>query len=190
LIGLGEDKWKVETMKRDRILPAALAARPVDLWNTQWLLLSAGDFAARKFNSMTVSWGSLGVLWNKPIAMCVVRPQRRTRKFMDDYETFTLCAFGEEHRRVLDVLGSKSGRDMDKVNQSGFTAEAATTVAAPVYAEAALAIECRKIYFGELDPKHFLADYIKPMYNSDYHRMYLGEIVAITGTEAYRAGTP
>lgn len=176
--------------ERKRIMPSSFLTCPVELWNTQWLLLSAGDFAGRKFNSMTVSWGSLGVLWNKPIAMCVVRPQRHTRKFMDEYETFTLCAFAEQYRRVLDVLGSKSGRDMDKVTQSGFTPQAGVAVAAPVYAEAELAIECRKIYFGDLDPKSFLADYIKPLYNGDYHRLYLGEIMAITGTDAYRVRKP
>ncbi len=174
-------------MARTTIDAFDVASRPMAIWDRQWFLLSAGDFAAKKFNSMTVSWGSLGVIWGKPFAMCVVRPQRYTLKFMEKYDTFTLCVFAQKHRKVLDVLGTKSGRDMDKVSASGFAAEAATVVASPVYAEAELAIECRKIYFQDFDPKHFLAPYIAPCYNNDYHRMYFGEIVAITGTEAYRA---
>ena len=176
-------------MTRTRIDAFELAARPMAIWDKQWFLLSAGDFAAKKFNNMTVSWGSLGVIWGKPFAMCVVRPQRHTFKFMEQSDTFTLCVFPQQYRKVLDVLGTKSGRQMDKINASGFTPEAATAVASPVYAEAELAIECRKVYFQDFDPKHFLAPYIAPLYNNDYHRMYFGEIVAVTGADAYRAGT-
>ena len=172
---------------RTKIDAFELASGPMAVWDRQWFLLSAGDYAAKNFNSMTVSWGSLGVIWGKPFAMCVVRPQRYTFKFMEKYDTFTLCVFPQKCRKVLDVLGTKSGRDIDKINASGFTAEAATAVASPVYVEAELAIECRKIYFQDFDPKHFLASYIAPLYNRDYHRMYFGEIVAVTGTDAYRA---
>jgi flavin reductase (DIM6/NTAB) family NADH-FMN oxidoreductase RutF len=173
-------------MQRNAIGAWDVAARPMAIWEKQWMLLSAGDFAAKKFNSMTVSWGSLGVMWGRPFAMCVVRPQRYTRTYMEECDTFTLCVFPQEYRKVLDVLGSKSGRQIDKINASGFTPEAATAVASPVYAEAELAIECKKIYFQDYDPKHFLAEYIAPMYSRDYHRMYFGEIVAVTGTDAYR----
>lgn len=172
-------------MHRNPIAPLDFAAKPISIWDKDWFLLSSGDFAARKFNSMTISWGSLGVMWGRPIAMVVVRPQRHTRKFMDECDNFTLCVFPPDQRKVLDVLGSKSGRDIDKINASGFTPQAASVVASPVYAEAKLAIECRKIYFHDFDPKHFLADYIQPMYGKDYHRMYFGEIVAVSGTDEY-----
>lgn len=177
-------------MDRKRITVSDFIARPTDIWNQQWMLLSAGDFAAKAFNSMTVSWGSMGTMWGKPFAMCVVRPQRYTREFMDKSDTFTLCVFPESHRKALDVLGSKSGRQIDKMKQSGLTPQAGSVVAAPVYAEAELAIECRKMYFQDFDPKGFLADYIAPWYKGDYHRMYFGEIVAIAGTDAYRTRRP
>ena len=65
------------------------------LWSEQWLLLTAGDFRAGKFNAMTVGWGSFGVMWNKPFVQVVVRPTRYTYQFMEQYEDFTLCAFPE-----------------------------------------------------------------------------------------------
>jgi flavin reductase (DIM6/NTAB) family NADH-FMN oxidoreductase RutF len=177
-------------MERKMISVADFIARPTEVWNQQWMLLSAGDFTAGKFNGMTVSWGSFGTMWGKPFAMCVVRPQRFTREFLEKYDTFSLCVFPEKCRSVLDRLGKLSGRNIDKIKDSGFTAQAAGRIAAPVYAEAELAVECRKIYFQDFDPKGFLADYIAPCYKGDYHRMYFGEIVAVTGTNAYRVRRP
>jgi flavin reductase (DIM6/NTAB) family NADH-FMN oxidoreductase RutF len=165
--------------------PWEFSARPLAMWEKDWFLLSAGDFAQKKFNSMVVSWGATGVMWGRPFAMCVVRPQRHTREFVEQYDTFTLCSFPQELRKVLDVLGTKSGRDIDKINNSGLTPMAGTSVAAPIYDEAILAIECRKIYSDDFKPKHFIADYIKGMYKKDFHRMYFGEIVAIGAAENY-----
>jgi flavin reductase (DIM6/NTAB) family NADH-FMN oxidoreductase RutF len=139
---------------------------------------------------MTVSWGSFGTIWAKPFAMCVVRPQRYTSEFMEKYDNFTLCSFPEAHRDPLEILGSQSGREMDKVRASGLTPQAATAVSSPIYAEAELVIECKKIYFQDLDPKGFLASYIAPCYKNDYHRMYFGEILAISGTSAFRVRRP
>ena len=76
---------------------------------------------------------------------------------------------------------------MDKINASGLTPAAAENVASPIYDEAILTIECRKAYYHDLDPKHFIADYIGGMYNGDFHRMYMGEVLAISGTDAYTA---
>ncbi|MCX7682720.1 MAG: flavin reductase [Anaerolineae bacterium] len=167
-----------------------LVVRPHDLWSRQWLLLTAGDWKAGHFNTMTVGWGMLGTLWGKPVAQVFVRPTRYTYAFMERYESFTLCAFPERYRRALSLLGSRSGRDGDKVAQSGLTPVAATRVAAPAFAEAELVIECRKIYWSDLDPAHFLAPEIADNYPlRDYHRCYVGEIVAVFGTPAYAGVT-
>lgn len=174
-------------MARQAIPIAKLCGRFHDLWADQWLLLTAGDFAAKKFNCMTVGWGSLGTMWNKPFAQVVVRPQRYTREFMDQYDTFTLCAFPGKYRKALELLGTKSGRDGDKLAEAKLTPQAATSVGAPVYAEAELAIECRKIYWQDFDPAHFLDPAIAENYGKhDYHRVYFGEILAITGTRAWK----
>ena len=174
-------------MTRETIAFEGLRVKPHALWASQWLLLSSGDFAAGKFNSMAVGWGSLGTMWGKPFAQVVIRPGRYTYQFMEKYDTFTLCAFPERLRGALQLLGTKSGRDGDKIAESGLTPTAATCVAAPVFAEAELAIECRKMYWHDIDPGHFLTPRIAEMYPlRDYHRTYFGEIVAITGVRSYR----
>lgn len=165
-----------------------LLARPVALWAPNWLLLTSGDFAAGRYNSMTVAWGSLGMMWNMPVAQVVVRPVRYTFEFMEQYDTFTLTAFPGKYRRALGLLGTKSGRDMDKISASGLTPIPCSQVAAPSFEQATLLIECRKVYWQDFDPAHFLDARIPDEYpQKDYHRVYYGEIVAISGTELYQA---
>jgi len=165
-----------------------LLVRPHHLWNEQWLLLTAGDFAARHFNTMTVGWGSLGTMWNRLFAQVVVRPIRYTHEFMDRYDTFTLCAFPEAYRQALNLLGTKSGRHGDKIAESGLTPIASTQVAAPGFAQAELILECRKIYRADFDPTHFFDPRIEQHYpQKDYHTVYFGEIVAVWGEEWYKA---
>jgi flavin reductase (DIM6/NTAB) family NADH-FMN oxidoreductase RutF len=157
------------------------------LWDEQGLLLTAGDFAAGRFNTMTVGWGSLGMMWGRPFVQVVVRPIRYTYQFMERYDTFTLCAFPEDCYDALQLLGTKSGRDGDKIAESGLTPIASTRVAAPGFAEAELIVECRKIYWDDLDPGHFLDPDIERNYpQRDYHRIYFGQIVAIWGENSYR----
>ncbi len=168
-------------MNWHKVNPDDLAIRSLNLWNNQWLLLSSGDFKENHFNSMTVAWGSLGVMWNKPFAQVVVRPTRYTYGFMEQYDTFTLCSFPEKYRPALQVLGTRSGRDMDKMRASGLTPIAAAQVAAPAFAEASLVLECRKIYWQDLDASHFLDAEIERHYpKQDYHRIYFGEILSIS----------
>ncbi len=159
------------------------------LWSEQWLLLTAGDFRAGKFNTMTVGWGSFGVMWNKPFVQVVVRPTRYTYQFMEQYEDFTLCAFPETYRAALELLGSTSGREGNKIAASGLVPIPATRVSAPAFAEAELIIECRKIYWDDFKPDHFMDRSIHSNYPlKDYHRVYFGEIVAVSGVDRYRAG--
>jgi flavin reductase (DIM6/NTAB) family NADH-FMN oxidoreductase RutF len=155
-------------------------------WEPGWFLLTAGENRPGGFNSMTVSWGALGVIWHRPLAVVVVRPQRYTREFMERCDTFSLCAFDEAYRPMLNKLGTLSGRDSRKMSECGLTPIALSRIACPGFAEASLILECRKMYFDDLDPAHFLADFIAPNYQGDYHRMYFGEVLAVTGTAEYR----
>ena len=88
-------------------------------YNKKWALLTAGDNDS--FNTMTISWGGLGTLWNKPVATTYVRTSRYTHEFLDNNDYFTVSFFPEEYKKQLGVLGSKSGRDMDKIHDSGLT---------------------------------------------------------------------
>jgi len=164
----------------------ALKPKIYDLFANQWLLLTAGEFALGRYNAMTIAWGSLGVIWNKPFAQVMVRSQRHTRQFMEEYGTFTLCAFRPAFHSALQLLGSKSGREGNKIAEAGLTAMASTSVGAPCFAEAALVFECRKSYWQDMDPAGFVSPAIAANYpGRDYHRFYFGEIVAMSGTEEY-----
>jgi flavin reductase (DIM6/NTAB) family NADH-FMN oxidoreductase RutF len=159
---------------------------PHHLWNKQSLVLTAGDYAAGRFNAMAVGWGGFGTMWDRPIAMCVVRPQRYTYEFIEKYPTFTLCAFPREYAVAVDLIGTKSGRDMDKIAAAGLTPIAASAVAAPIFAEAELVVECRKIFRTVYEPSQFVDPSIDRNYlKKDYHRVYFGEILAVAGTEAF-----
>lgn len=156
------------------------------LFDKKWLLLTAGDFDQKEFNTMTVAWGFGGIMWNKPMAVAVVRPVRHTYKFMEKFDTFTLTAFPEQFRPQLNLLGTKSGRDGDKIAEAGLTPVASKKVATPGFAEAELIIECRKAYFNDFNPLNFLDRDIEKSYpRKDYHRVYYGEIQLVRGTEEY-----
>jgi flavin reductase (DIM6/NTAB) family NADH-FMN oxidoreductase RutF len=175
-------------MTRQPISFNELLVRSHYLWNKQRLLLTAGDFTAGRFNTMTVGWGSLGTMWGRPFAQVVVRPSRYTLQFMEQYDTFTLCVLPTSLEPAWQLLGAKSGRDGDKIAESGLTPIASTSVAAPCFAEAELVIECRKIYWDDLVPEHFLDPEIDKLYpQRDYHRIYFGEILAIRGREQYKS---
>ena len=159
-----------------RIEPAELAVRPVGLFGKDWMLLTAGGM--EKHNCMTIAWGGLGTLWGLPVATVYVRPERYTHSFLEGSEGFTLCAFDESWREKLVLCGSKSGRDTDKEALCGLTPVQSES-GAVYYAEARLAVVCRKIYDQDFDAARFLDERVRKIYSGgeQLHRMYIGEIV-------------
>ena len=142
-----------------------------------WLLLTAGD--RDSFNTMTASWGALGVMWNLDVAACYVRPQRYTYDFMERSDFYTLSFFDAAHRDVLAFCGANSGRDVDKVRACGLT-PAFAACGAPYFAEASLVLVCKKLYYSDIDPHGFTDARLEASYAAkDYHRMYMGEIVDV-----------
>ena len=173
-------------MQRKPIGIAHLQIKPHDLFHHQSLLLTSGDYARNDFNTMTIGWGALGTMWSKPFAFVAVRFTRYSFNFMEKYDTFTLSAFPKKHHKALSLLGTKSGRDGDKIAESGLTPEPATMVAAPTFEEAEIVIECQKMYANDLNPAHFLDEGIYRHYpNRDYHRIYYGEILHASGIDKY-----
>lgn len=159
------------------IAPKELSCNIVDLWANQWLLLTSGTI--EDCNMMTVAWGSIGCMWNKPFAQIVVRPQRYTLEYLERSECFTLCTFPEEFRKDLQTLGTLSGRDGDKLSKTDITLRKSTKVLSPCYEEASLILECRKIYYQDISPEGFVEPSIADNYpDKDYHRAYFGEIMA------------
>ena len=161
----------------EKIDPKALDQNVFSLIGDQWMLITAGT--KDQCNTMTASWGGLGVLWGKPVAMVYIRPQRYTLEFVEREDTFTLCFFGEEYRKALALCGSKSGRDVDKVKECGFTV--ATAEGAPYFEEADLVLVCKKAYWQDMDPTHFLDGEIDSKWypEKDYHRIFIGEILEV-----------
>ncbi|MBR6045374.1 MAG: flavin reductase [Ruminococcus sp.] len=141
------------------------------------MLVTAGN--ADGFNTMTASWGFAGIMWGKPCAVTVIRPQRYTKEFIDREETFTLSFYPEECRQALGICGSKSGRDTDKCAATGLVpVEADGSVA---FEQAKLVFVCRKLYAAPLEAGGFIdTSLIQSMYSGeDYHTAYIGEIAAV-----------
>ncbi|OGS25809.1 MAG: flavin reductase [Elusimicrobia bacterium RIFOXYB2_FULL_48_7] len=157
------------------VKPELIKDNAFKLIGKDWMLVTAGKID--KFNMMTASWGALGVLWNKNVCFCFIRPGRHTYKFMEDNDYFTICVFDEKYRDILNFCGSKSGRDVNKMTATKLTA-VKSGLGNVYFSEARLVIECKKIYFQDINPKQFLDPKIDGNYpNKDYHRMYIGEIV-------------
>ena len=160
-----------------------LNLNPMTLFGEDWMALTSGS-KEQGFNSMCIAWGHMGTLWERdshsnrlPTVTCFVRPGRYSKGIMDREELFTLSRFPEEYRKNLAFLGTHSGRDGDKIKDSGLT---------PIldedtmyFEEADLVLICRKLYQAPLAEDGFvdkrLIDFNYP--EKDYHEMYIGEIL-------------
>jgi len=154
--------------------PYTLKENVFKLIDLDWMLVTAGT--PERWNTMTASWGGLGVLWNRPVSFVFVRPTRYTYEFMEASERFTLSFFTKTYRKALVFCGSKSGRDYDKARETGLepVSPFRDTVS---FRQARLALVCRKLYTTDLDPRRFLDPKIDENYpKQDYHRVYVGEI--------------
>lgn len=159
------------------IEPEKLNENVFDLLGNGWMLVTAGTLSA--FNTMTASWGGMGVLWNKNVCYIVIRPQRHTYTFLEKSQYFTLSFFHEKYREVLKFCGAQSGRDVDKMKETGIT-PVQTANDSVCFSEARIVIECKKVYYQDIDPKNFIDESIGKNYpDRDYHRMYIGEIVSM-----------
>ena len=158
-----------------KIDPRELSGNIFNLIGDKWMLVTAAK--QDSFNTMTASWGGMGIMWGKPVASCVIRPVRHTYDFIEQADYFTLTLFPEEYRQALNLLGTKSGRDGDKIKESGLT-PVKTDFNSYSFEEADTTLICRKIYYQDIDPANFIdKDLDKNYPNKDYHRMYFGEIV-------------
>ena len=155
-----------------------LSVNPFDKIGKQWMLLTGGN--KDNYNTMTASWGQLGVLWNKNVLTCYVRPTRYTYGYIEDNECYTASFLGEEFRNALSFCGSHSGRDCDKAKETGLTP--AEIDGCMTFAEAELVLVCRKLYSYDMQESGFLTDDGIPgkFFNGDaYHRAYISEIVGV-----------
>ena len=144
-----------------------------------WMLITAEN-SRGDVNAMTASWGCAGILWNKPVAICFIRPQRYTYGIVEEADTLSLSFFAPDaHRDALRYCGTRSGRDGDKFAATGLTVAHAEDNT-PFVEEASLVLVCRKLYADDLKEGCFLdPDMLKHYAARDYHRFYVCEITQV-----------
>jgi flavin reductase (DIM6/NTAB) family NADH-FMN oxidoreductase RutF len=171
--------WKEKSIKE-------FQGSPSQRIGSEWMLITTGSVAADKsnWNTMTASWGGLGVLWGLDVSFMFIRPSRHTFHFANGSPLFTLSFFGASHKQALELCGAKSGRDADKAAEAGLTPilfEKGAAAGAIGFKEEAETIVCRKLYTHDFNPVKFLdPPRIEKVYNGkDYHRMFIGEILTL-----------
>ena len=155
-----------------------LQLNPFQKISRQWMLITAGD--ELESNTMTASWGGLGIMWGKNVATAYIRPQRYTKEFVDNNDMFTLSFLPEEKREALNICGRVSGRDVeDKWAEAGlhsYYVDGTTAVE-----EAEMVLVCKKLYAQEMYPECFIETECDTKWypQADYHTMYIAEIVKV-----------
>jgi len=152
------------------------------IFDAQPPLLTAGDKSS--CNTMTIGWCQLGTLWRKPVCTVYVRPERYTYQFMESHDYFTVSVLPEAEKKTLAVCGTKSGRELNKIETCGLTVRYGVGDA-PFFEEAEWVLVCKKMYAHDFAPDCVLdGTHILPRYaegEGGWHRMYIGEVL-----EAYR----
>ena len=148
----------------------------LNIFQKEWALVTAGTM--ENYNTMTIGWGGLGTLWRKPVCTVYVKPCRYTHSFMDANDYFTVSFYSDEHRGALSVLGTKSGRDGDKVAEVGFTAVAAGE--SVTFKEAKTTLLCKKIYRQDMCLDSMPAEAVEKYYTEEApHTMFVGEVLIL-----------
>ncbi len=143
------------------------------LYKDDWALLSAGN--NESFNTMTVSWGGFGFLWNKPVVYSYVRPTRFTYEFTEKHDYFTLTFLKDGYREDLAYLGKASGRDENKIAKTKLSPIFIDGI--PTFSQAKYVLVCKKAYISDIKLENFVDDSTKKIYTDDnLHRQYIGVI--------------
>lgn len=145
----------------------------------EWMIITSGN--RERYNMMTASWGGIGWLWNKPVAFVFIRPERYTFEFTENNDKMTLSFLGKskEARNIYNLCGSQSGRDMDKMKDSGLTLTEINEKGDVAYAQARLTLVCRKLYTDDLKAEAFADSSLNERWYGKaggYHKMYIVEI--------------
>ncbi len=166
-------------MNFEQISPFELNNNFFKALNNDWALLCSGNPVSEKeCNIMTISWGGIGILWNKPIAICYVRPQRYTFEFIEKTGHFSINFFeSEKYRNELNLCGTKSGRDVNKFLETSFKLKKYNEEYVGIE-EAKLILNCKVLYADFLKETNFLdKEVIKSFYpKKDFHKFFIGEI--------------
>lgn len=155
-----------------------LEINPFTKIGKEWALVTAGS--KKNANTMTVSWGGVGVLWGKNVAYIFVRDSRYTKEFIDQGDFFSVSFFGEKYRDALNYCGAHSGKDVEnKIENAGLTLASAHGI--PYLDEGNLVLLCQKMAAVPITEENFVMSKIKDKWyaDDDYHTMYVGEIIEV-----------
>lgn len=143
-----------------------------------------------KINTMTIAWGMMGIEWQLPIFITYVRTHRFSHECLEQFPEFTINApIGNFDKHIIGIAGTKSGRDMDKIETLNLHPIKSEKISVPGLAEFPLTLECKVIYKQHQD-KTAIPQYLRESFhpenrdpytsvlNGDYHTAYYGEIVA------------
>lgn len=144
--------------------------------NGDGILLVAGDPP----NPMTIGWSTIGHIWNKDIMNVLVRPVRYTFKLMEAGEDFSVCLLPDQYRKELNLCGTRSGRDINKLEVCNLHVEKCRQVNSFFISESIIHFECRTVHKHFLDPSTLDRGICKRYYpEKDFHMVYYGEILGI-----------
>lgn len=171
--------------------------RKINLWEHAENILSSLEKgvlltakANGKINTMTISWGTLGIEWGKSIFTVFVRENRFTRQLLEENPEFTInIPVGVFDKKILGLCGTKSGRDTDKFKLANLTEIEPEVISVPAIKELPLTLECKIIYKQTQNPNEITKENNEKFYpqnvnsdfhgaNKDYHTAYYGEIVS------------
>ena len=142
-----------------------------------------------KINSMTIGWGMLGRIWEKPAFIAFVREGRFTREQLDATMELTgNIPYAVYDKEILGYCGSRTGKNIDKAKDLDLTLVRSDFVAAPGIKEMPLTLECKVVY-RQMQDKNAIPEDIRemmypenvdssnPMANRDCHVAYYGQIL-------------
>ena len=159
------------------ITPKELERNTFSLIGEDWMLITAEKDGA--INTMTASWGGLGVFCGKDVAFTFIRPQRYTKEFVDSADTFSISVLPDKYRKELSYLGTVSGRDENKIEKACLTT--AYCDGTPYFEEADTVIICKKLCAADLKESDFIQKQMcdKWFATKDFHTVYISEIIKV-----------
>ena len=182
------------------ILPSELNKTAFEMIGKDWMLITSGN--ENSLNTMTASWGGMGVMWNKNVVFAFIRPSRYTFDFVNKHDYFSCSFFDESYRKMLSYMGSHSGRNTDKIkdcnltpvfseiapcdtedkrpNNSKVDTKDGLPSGVPFFEQANTVVICKKLYAQPMNDKFFTDDKTKEKFcGEDFHHLYIGEIIKI-----------
>lgn len=151
-------------------------------------LLLVSRNAEGRPNAMAIGWGTIGIVWGRPMFVVLVRHSRYTHECIDTTGDFTVNVPYPQMADDVEFCGTVSGRDHDKFTERGLTAAESATVDSPYVDQCGLVYECQVVQYTDVVPENFAPEIIDEFYaGGDFHRVYFGQILRAVADEDFAA---